>query len=154
MPRLSLAALLLAGTALPALAAAPLPANEEIIVTAPLEGALIESLQGATVLRRDAIVTRLSTSLGELLSGLPGISSTFFGAGAGRPIIRGLGEDRIRVLENGIGTISQNFLEMSNVNVIDEMVRMIVGQRAYEINSKAIQTADAMLGIISALKRS
>ena len=56
--------------------------------------------------------------------------------------------------ENGIGTISQNFLEMSNVNVIDEMVRMIVGQRAYEINSKAIQTADAMLGIISALKRS
>jgi flagellar basal-body rod protein FlgG len=56
--------------------------------------------------------------------------------------------------ENGIGTISQNFLEMSNVNVIDEMVRMIVGQRAYEINSKAIQTADSMLGIIAALKRS
>ncbi len=56
--------------------------------------------------------------------------------------------------ENGIGSISQNFLEMSNVNVIDEMVRMIVGQRAYEINSKAIQTADAMLGIINSLKRS
>jgi len=43
---------------------------------------------------------------------------------------------------------------MSNVNVIDEMVRMIVGQRAYEINSKAIQTADSMLSIINNLKRS
>jgi len=56
--------------------------------------------------------------------------------------------------ENGVGTISQNFLEMSNVNVVDEMVNMIVGQRAYEINSKAIQTADSMLGIINSLKRS
>ncbi|MBP7765347.1 MAG: flagellar basal-body rod protein FlgG [Deltaproteobacteria bacterium] len=56
--------------------------------------------------------------------------------------------------ENGIGTISQNYLEMSNVNVIDEMVKMIVGQRAYEINSKAIQTADNMLSIINNLKRS
>ncbi|MFO7569589.1 MAG: flagellar basal-body rod protein FlgG [Smithellaceae bacterium] len=56
--------------------------------------------------------------------------------------------------ESGIGTISQNFLEMSNVNVIDEMVRMIVGQRAYEINSKSIQTADSMLSIINGLKRS
>jgi flagellar basal-body rod protein FlgG len=51
------------------------------------------------------------------------------------------------------GTISQYFLEMSNVNVIDEMVKMIVGQRAYEINSKSIQTADNMLGIINNLKR-
>jgi iron complex outermembrane receptor protein len=104
--RPSLAALLLAGTAPLALAAAPPPSGgEEVVVTAPLEGARIESLQGATVLRRDAIVARLNTSLGELLSGLPGISSTFYGAGAGRPIIRGLGDDRIRVLENGIGTI-------------------------------------------------
>lgn len=55
--------------------------------------------------------------------------------------------------ENGIGTISQHYLEMSNVNVVDEMVRMIVGQRAYEINSKSIQTADNMLSIINNLKR-
>ena len=55
--------------------------------------------------------------------------------------------------ENGFGTISQHYLEMSNVSVVDEMVRMIVGQRAYEINSKAIQTADNMLSIINNLKR-
>ena len=53
----------------------------------------------------------------------------------------------------GYGTISQTFLEMSNVNVVDEMVQMIVGQRAYEINSKAIQTADNMLQMINNLKR-
>lgn len=55
--------------------------------------------------------------------------------------------------ENGLGTLSQNYLEMSNVSVIDEMVKMIVGQRAYEINSKSIQTADNMLGMINNLKR-
>lgn len=54
---------------------------------------------------------------------------------------------------DGKGTISQNFLEMSNVNVIEEMVKMITGQRAYEINSKSIQTADNMLGIINSMKR-
>ncbi len=52
-----------------------------------------------------------------------------------------------------IGTISQHFLERSNVNVIDEMVKIIVGQRAYEINSKAIQTADAMMLMVNNLKR-
>jgi flagellar basal-body rod protein FlgG len=55
--------------------------------------------------------------------------------------------------EEGLGTISQRFLEMSNVNVVDEMVRMIVGQRAYEINSKAIQTADEMLQMANSLIR-
>ncbi len=45
----------------------------------------------------------------------------------------------------GFGTISQGYLEMSNVSVVEEMVNMIAGQRAYEVNSKAIQTADQML---------
>ena len=52
------------------------------------------------------------------------------------------------------GTIAQGFLEMSNVEVVEEMVGMIVGQRAYEVNSKAIQTSDAMLQIAVQLKRS
>ncbi len=47
--------------------------------------------------------------------------------------------------EEGIGTLSQGFLEGSNVSVMEEMVAMIAGQRAYEINSKAIKTADEML---------
>ena len=55
--------------------------------------------------------------------------------------------------EEGIGTISQGFLEMSNVNVVEEMVKMIISQRAYEINSKAIQSADEMLQLVNSLRR-
>ncbi|MGD9975946.1 MAG: flagellar basal-body rod protein FlgG [Desulfatirhabdiaceae bacterium] len=55
--------------------------------------------------------------------------------------------------EDGIGTISQGYLEMSNVSVVDEMVNMITAQRAYEINSKSIQAADEMLQMANNLKR-
>lgn len=55
--------------------------------------------------------------------------------------------------EDNFGTIAQGFLEMSNVEIVDEMVAMIVGQRAYEINSKAVQTSDAMLQTVNQLKR-
>jgi len=53
----------------------------------------------------------------------------------------------------GLGTIAQGFLEMSNVDVVEEMVSMIIAQRAYEINSKAIQTADNMMQIANNIKR-
>jgi flagellar basal-body rod protein FlgG len=46
---------------------------------------------------------------------------------------------------NGMGTMVQGFLELSNVSVVDEMINMIIAQRAYEVNSKAIQTSDEML---------
>ncbi|OSM02393.1 putative flagellar basal-body rod protein FlgG [Magnetofaba australis IT-1] len=55
--------------------------------------------------------------------------------------------------ENGFGAIQQGFLEMSNVNMVEEMVQMIASQRAYELNSKSIQTSDSMLGTIGSLKR-
>jgi len=51
------------------------------------------------------------------------------------------------------GTIAQGFLEQSNVDVVKEMVNMIVTQRAYELNSKTVQTADEMLSIANNLKR-
>lgn len=53
----------------------------------------------------------------------------------------------------GMGEIRHKFLEMSNVSVVNEMVRMIVAQRAYEFNSKAIQTSDNMLSTAVNLKR-
>ena len=46
---------------------------------------------------------------------------------------------------NGLGTLAQGFVETSNVNVVQELVTMIQTQRAYEMNSKAIQTSDQML---------
>ncbi|MDD2900195.1 MAG: flagellar basal-body rod protein FlgG [Desulfuromonadaceae bacterium] len=55
--------------------------------------------------------------------------------------------------QNGTGTIAQGLLEMSNVNVAEEMVNMIVSQRAYEINSKAVTASDEMLQTANNLKR-
>jgi flagellar basal-body rod protein FlgG len=55
--------------------------------------------------------------------------------------------------QGGLGSINQGYLEMSNVSVVDEMVNMIVAQRAYEMNSKAIQTADDMSSVANNLKK-
>lgn len=52
---------------------------------------------------------------------------------------------------NGAGTVNQNYVETSNVNVAEELVTMIQTQRAYELNSKVISTSDAMLGRLTQL---
>lgn len=52
---------------------------------------------------------------------------------------------------NGVGVLNQSYLETSNVNVVEEMVNMIQTQRAYEINSRAIQTSDQMLAKLAQL---
>jgi len=59
-------------------------------------------------------------------------------AASGNPVVENPGV-------NGMGTLNQQFLELSNVSVVEEMINMIVAQRGYEINSKAIQTSDDML---------
>jgi flagellar basal-body rod protein FlgG len=51
--------------------------------------------------------------------------------------------------QNGMGAMTQGFVETSNVNVVEELVAMIQTQRAYELNSKAIQTSDQMLQKLS-----
>ncbi len=55
--------------------------------------------------------------------------------------------------EAGFGGVNQGFIETSNVNVVEEMVNMIQAQRAYEINSKSIQTSDEMLEKANQIKR-
>lgn len=55
--------------------------------------------------------------------------------------------------EERTSDIMQYYLETSNVQIVDEMVRLITAQRAYEINSKTIQTADEMLGMANNLRR-
>lgn len=67
-------------------------------------------------------------------------------AASGAPITGTPGAD-------GLGTIVQGYLEMSNVQVVEEMVNMIVAQRAYETNSKAIQASDEMLQQANNLRR-
>lgn len=79
---------------------------DEIIVTgSPLTRSVDEAITGVSVLTGDELQDRLASTIGETLKSEPGVSSTFFGAGASRPILRGQGGDRIRILNNGIGSI-------------------------------------------------
>lgn len=81
-------------------------------------------------------------------SGLTRLGQNLYRAGgaSGEPQERTPGVD-------GAGTLRSSYLEGSNVQVVDEMVRMISAQRAYEVNSKAIQTADQMLSVLNNLIR-
>ena len=138
--------LALAGSMLiaaPALAAAAKPdAPAEIIVTAPLESARIDSLQGAEVLKREEIVATLNGGIGTTLSALPGIATSYFGAGASRPIIRGLGEDRVLVLQNGIGAIDASTASPDHAVTSDgldaERIEILRGAAALAYGGNAI----------------
>lgn len=85
---------------------------DAMVVTAtPLDRTLFQQVQPATLLTGDDLRLKLQPTLGETLSGEPGVSSTAFGPGASRPIVRGLGDDRVRVLQNGTSV-----LDVSNVS--------------------------------------
>ncbi len=65
---------------------------------------------------------------------------------SGEPIFGNPGEE-------GFGTVVQGYLEKSNVDVAQEMINLIVAQRAYEINAKAVKTADELMAMTNNLKR-
>jgi flagellar basal-body rod protein FlgG len=117
---------------------------EATLITVQPNGTLTAHGQGDEILLTEQMV--LSTFINP--SGLFAMGQNLLRPteGSGAPIEGNPGEE-------GVGTISNNSLEMSNVSVVDEMVSMIVGQRAYEANSKALQTGDSMLGIANGLKR-
>lgn len=81
-------------------------------------------------------------------AGLQDLGSNLFRetAASGAPIVGNPGQ-------NGTGFLEQGFIETSNVNVAEELIDLIVAQRAYEVNSKSIQTQDAMLATAGNLKR-
>ena len=54
---------------------------------------------------------------------------------------------------NGLGSLKQGFVERSNVEIVNELVSLIVAQRAYEVNSRAIQTSDQMLSVATSIVR-
>ncbi len=79
--------------------------SEQIVVSAgPESRAADDVYQPIDVVSGDELALRMQPTLGETLSNQPGVSSTYFGPASSRPVIRGLGGDRIRILEEGIGT--------------------------------------------------
>lgn len=96
----------------PALAAEPAPGHgddhhdhdQDIVVTG-LRKAASDAVSGVTVLDGAALAGEVRASLGETLARQPGVSATSFGPAASRPILRGLGGERIRLLTDGVGSL-------------------------------------------------
>ncbi len=76
----------------------------------------------ASVLSGDALLLRRGSSLGETLNGLPGVSASYFGPNASRPVIRGLDGDRVRVLSNGAASLDASSLSFDHAVPIDPLV--------------------------------
>jgi len=85
--------------------------NEIVVESSLLNETLFDSAQSVSVLSGTDLDLKARDSLGDTLALEPGVNSSSFAPGAGRPVIRGLSGDRVRILENGIGT-----LDVSNVS--------------------------------------
>lgn len=95
-----------------------------------------------------AEITTLSLAIFPNEAGLTRIGQNLFqqGGASGDPTI-------VEPGQQGAGLLQSGFLEGSNVQIVEEMVRMIMAQRAYEINSKGVMTADEMLSTLNGIKR-
>ena len=94
---------------------------KEIVVTGnPLRST--ELAAPVSVLSGDELVLRRAGSLGETLNGLPGVSSSYFGPNANRPVIRGLDGDRVRVLSNAGASLDASSLSFDHAVPIDPLV--------------------------------
>ncbi len=144
--RLSPASLLLVGSTMAAAQTADtdeFAGIEEVIVrSSPLRSAISEVVLGTTVLDRSEIQNELDNTIGQTLANQPGVSSTWFGPGASRPIIRGLGADRIRILSNDISsfdvsTASQDHLVATEMATA-EQVEIIRGAATLRYGQNAV----------------
>jgi len=96
---------------------------QPVVVTAnPLGSALFDLVSPVSVLSGKELSFRQESTLGETLSKLPGISSTYFGPNASRPVIRGLDGDRVRIMQNGVGTLDVSALSPDHATAVDPLV--------------------------------
>ncbi|MDT8367587.1 MAG: TonB-dependent receptor [Longimicrobiales bacterium] len=121
----------------------PLFHLDAVVVSAgPLAARQDELFQSATTLSGDELRSRAQPSLGETLSGKPGIRSTYFGPGASRPVIRGLGGDRVRVLESGLGSGDASSTSPDHAVALDpasaERIEVVRGPATLLYGSSAI----------------
>jgi iron complex outermembrane recepter protein len=113
---------------------------EQVITGNPLGNTQLAS--PTTVLEGDDLTLQQQGSLGETLNKQPGVSSSYFGPGASRPIIRGLDGDRIRILRNGVGALDASSLSYDHAVPLDpvnvERIEIVRGPAALLYGGNAI----------------
>ena len=113
-----------------------------VVTGSPLGSGLFDLAQPADVLAGRRLWHQRRSSLGETLDGMPGVSATYFGSVASRPVIRGLDGDRIRILQNGVGTLDASSLSADHAvpydPLIAERVEVVRGPAAVLYGGNAV----------------
>ena len=115
----------------------------QVVVTADSLGSdLLNFVAPAIVLSGKELTFRQESTLGETLSKTPGISSTYYGPNASRPVIRGLDGDRVRIMQNGIGVLDVSALSPDHATAVDPLlvdrIEVVRGPGALMYGSSAI----------------
>ncbi|MCW5550221.1 MAG: TonB-dependent receptor [Opitutaceae bacterium] len=120
----------------------PLALENFVISASPYARSQADLAQPTSVLAGRELTLRMAPTLGELLAGQPGVSSSWFGPGASRPVIRGLSGDRIRVLENSLGTTDASIISPDHAVSLDplliERVEVVRGPAALLYGGNAV----------------
>jgi iron complex outermembrane receptor protein len=102
--------------------AAPLSLGKVTVTANPLGRMAAGLTAPALVLHGPKLLERQAATIGQTLAGLPGVSASQFGPGASRPIIRGLGGDRVRVLENGLDTLDASDISPDHGVTVEPLI--------------------------------
>jgi iron complex outermembrane receptor protein len=124
---------------------------EEIIVTSTaLRENPLEIAQPTAVVAGDELRRQIAASIGETLSQELGVSSTYFGPSASRPVIRGLGGDRVQVLQDGVASLDVSSLSQDHAvtlePVVSQQIEIIKGPAALLYGSGA---AGGLVNVVS-----
>jgi len=115
---------------------------ENIVVTAIIPRSHIDILGGTSVLTGEDLVRDIRPSLGDTLARQPGVTSSSFGPGASRPILRGFSGDRIRLLTDGIGSFDASATSVDHAVAINpllaERIEVLHGPAALLYGSSAV----------------
>ena len=116
--------------------------SEVVVSSIPIEKTLFETAQPVTILSEKDLEANAGKNLGQILSSEPGIAFSNFGPGVGRPVIRGLGGDRIKILENGLDSQDVSNTSPDHAIAVDpfvaEKVEVMRGPAALLYGTSAI----------------
>ena len=126
--------------------------NELVIQSTPLGTRTSEITQAWSILSGDELEKSKSATIAESLSNIPGVSQSYFGPSANRPIIRGLDKNRVRMLQNGIDTFDVSAQSEDHAIPVDPM--FIEKIEILRGSSALLHGGSAIGGVVNVIDRS